>query len=253
MNNSDRAWERWGAEDPYWGVLSSDQYRKENLDAAALERFWASGEAHVAGLLEQIHRHLDPGFAPRRVLDFGCGVGRLVVPFARRAETVVGMDVSESMRREARANCERMGVANVALVPSDDRLSALEGQFDLVHSYIVFQHIPTARGERILARLAERITPDGVGAIQLPYHRSAPALRRAVNWTRQRVPGANALVNAAQGRPVGTPLIQMNRYDLGRLYVMLERAGFDRIAALLTHAATYHSATLLFQRSGDRR
>jgi ubiquinone/menaquinone biosynthesis C-methylase UbiE len=51
-----------------------------------------------------IRRHINPEFAPRKILDFGCGVGRSPVAFAAMAEEVVGLDVSPAMLREARAN-----------------------------------------------------------------------------------------------------------------------------------------------------
>src|SRR5688572_3525296 len=97
-----KQWERFGSLDPYYGVSSVDEFRRENLDDAALDRFFASGEQDVARVLELAHRAAGPGFTPAKVLDHGCGVGRLVVPFARAAERVVGVDVSPSMLAEAR-------------------------------------------------------------------------------------------------------------------------------------------------------
>ena len=44
---------------------------------------------------------------PRRIIDFGCGTGRHVRQFARRGFTVIGLDLSESMLTEARANLDQ--------------------------------------------------------------------------------------------------------------------------------------------------
>jgi SAM-dependent methyltransferase len=41
-------------------------------------------------------------FSPRRVLDAGCGTGRVAIELARRGVEVVGVDVDESMLAEAR-------------------------------------------------------------------------------------------------------------------------------------------------------
>ena len=30
-DNSDRSWERWGKDNPYYGVLTDDRFRRENL------------------------------------------------------------------------------------------------------------------------------------------------------------------------------------------------------------------------------
>jgi cyclopropane fatty-acyl-phospholipid synthase-like methyltransferase len=117
-------------------------------------------------------KYINPNFVPRTVLDFGCGVGRLLVPFAMVAEDVVGLDVSVSMLREARKNCNKRGLRNVHLKPSDDELSTLAGTFDLIHSCIVFQHIPMERGRAILSKLLRHVHPGGMGAIQLTYSKT---------------------------------------------------------------------------------
>jgi hypothetical protein len=41
------------------------------------------------------------------------------------------------MLAEAARNCKAAGVVNAVLAVSDDRLSRVEGDFDLVHSVIV--------------------------------------------------------------------------------------------------------------------
>ena len=108
--------------------------------------------------------HVDAALSPQRILDFGCGVGRVVIPFAQIAADVVGMDVSPSMLAEARSNCTAGGTTNVTLLRSDDILSTVEGTFDLVHSCIVLQHIEVPRGTALFAQLVRRIRPGGVGA-----------------------------------------------------------------------------------------
>jgi cyclopropane fatty-acyl-phospholipid synthase-like methyltransferase len=113
-----------------------------------------------------VRETLDPSFAPRRCLDFGCGVGRVAIPLARRTGEVVGVDVSESMLAEARRNCEVQETRNVTLLPSDDALSALTGRFDFIHSFVVFQHSPRERGDAILEALLEHLS---VGALHLRY------------------------------------------------------------------------------------
>lgn len=168
-DDTDLDWEAWGARDPYFGVLTHERFRAARLDDDARHDFFRTGAQHVEHVLALCRRHVDPGFAPRRVLDFGCGVGRVAIPFARHALEVVGVDVSPSMLAEARANCAAQRCANVVLQRSDDRLSALQGTFDLVHSYIVLQHVDPARGLGIVERLIARIRPGGIGVIHVTY------------------------------------------------------------------------------------
>lgn len=52
-------------------------------------------------------RHFAP---PGRLLDLGCGTGRLLIPFAQRGFTVTGVDLSEEMLRVASAKAAASGV-----------------------------------------------------------------------------------------------------------------------------------------------
>src|SRR2546421_7015716 len=45
-----------------------------------------------------------------RLIDLGCGTGRLLVPFARRGYECVGVDLSEAMLAVAREKGEQAGV-----------------------------------------------------------------------------------------------------------------------------------------------
>ncbi len=228
--NTDLAWEEWGRRDPYFAVITDPRYRRVALDDAAQKEFFASGQGHVEYLLSTIRKNIDPLFSPRNVVDFGCGVGRLLLPFAAVAAEVVGLDVSEAMLQEARRNCELRNIRNVRLIQSDDQLSGLSGQFDLLHSCIVFQHIPFERGQVILAKLLQLMRPGGIGAIQLLYRNSTP--RSVVNAG----PTGADLGEPPPPAPAADmdPEIQMNPYDLNLVFLALQRSGIRSFYADFT-------------------
>ena len=145
MRNTDKAWQRFGKIAPYFAVLAHPRFSAAAKDGETRREFFTSGAEHVERLFAIIRETIDPEFAPRRALDFGCGVGRVTIPLARRVAQVVGVDVSDSMLDEANKNCEEAGVRNVTLIKSDDSLENLSGDFDFLHSFIVFQHIPARR------------------------------------------------------------------------------------------------------------
>src|ERR1700676_785645 len=122
--STDIAWEEWGHRDPYFGVITDPKFRRSEINEQNKREFFQSGESHVHGILATIRKHVEPEFAPRTVLDFGCGVGRVLIPFARITDEVVGLDVSPSMLLEARRNCDEHQLRNVSLLASDDSLSA---------------------------------------------------------------------------------------------------------------------------------
>ena len=96
-NRTDEDWESFAQSDPYWAVLTADEFRGSRPAPEALDRFFQTG----AGDIESITRILRRRFgAPARFgtsLDFGCGVGRLLIPLAAVSETAIGMDVAPSM------------------------------------------------------------------------------------------------------------------------------------------------------------
>jgi SAM-dependent methyltransferase len=223
--DTDAAWEQWGQRDPYFGVITNPKFRRNELTADGKHEFFESGRLHVDYLLYVIHRHLDPQFAPRSILDFGCGVGRTLPAFADIARDVVGLDVSPSMLDEAERNCRDRGLQNVRLMSSDDALSATAESFDMIHSCIVFQHIPIPRGKLIFQRLLSRLAPRGVGAFQFLYSKAQYAENfgippRAISGSREQRP---------RPPPDADPEMQMNPYNMNEILFLTQAAGARRL------------------------
>lgn len=267
--STDREWERWGAEDPYFGVLTDPRFRKGQMTEEAKREFFSSGRSHVDHVLRACRGFIYPTFSPSRVLDFGCGVGRLLIPFAEVAHEVVGMDVAPSMLAEARKNCDERGLTNVSLVSSDDALSAVDGQFDLVHSCIVLQHVDVSRGRVLFSRLVDKVQPGGCGAIHVTFGwdvhaatfgtpaaapMSHPARTGALSQARAKLRKAvkpwrlqNAAVAAKPEVESPDPEMQMNFYNLSELSFIMQRAGVQRVHTEFTDHGGALGAFLYFQ------
>jgi SAM-dependent methyltransferase len=217
-HSTDLAWEEWGRRDPYFGVITDPKYRRTTMTPTDLQDFFDGGQGHADYILHTIRRHIDPTFAPEAILDFGCGVGRLLIPFASLAPDVVGLDVSPAMLLEARRNCDQRGLHSVRLVASDDELTTLTDTFDLIHSFIVFQHIPIQRGREIFGRLLRHLRPGGVAAIHLTYSKT----RFAANFG---APPFEPMISAQEVRTTPSdadPEIQMNPYDLNEILFLMQ-------------------------------
>ena len=233
---TDQEWEKWGRQDPYYGVFTSDRFRSPALTPEARAEFFASGEKHVADVLDTCRRLFGSTFSPRRVLDFGCGVGRLVIPFSRVSERVVGVDVSVAMLEEAMRNCEQRGITNAEFALSDDALSTVAGQFDLVHSAITLQHVEVERGRALFSRLLETLGRGGVAAIHLTYAKTyhsrtfgqPPSPSRAASL--QRMAGAFARLLHRRHRrdqhlASSDPEMLMIPYPLSDIAFLMQTAG----------------------------
>lgn len=248
---SDKEWEVMGRTDPYYGVVTCDEFRTKNLTEQNLDEFFKSGESHVAFLFERIRERLDAKFNPARALDFGCGVGRCSIPMASRCKEVVGVDVSESMIAEAQKNSEKRGAKNLQFVLSDDGLTRVTGSFDFIHSFITFQHIPPARGEVLFDRMAGLLANGGVGVHQVVYSREVSRMVKLAGSLRKNVPGLHNIINLVCGKPWSEPLVEKNCYDLNRLFAILHRNGCNRVAVMFEGETTLRSAVLFFQKAAD--
>lgn len=227
MADTDQDWERWGAQDPYFGVYSEDRFRSGVMSEQDRADFFDSGEAHMEGVFRALAQAFPDAPAPRTAVDFGCGVGRLAIPLARRVEQTWGVDVSASMLAEAERNCSRAGCERLILVASDPALSKIPQRVDLVHSHIVFQHIPWNRGRVLLSTLADKVSVGGLLWVQLVTAHRSGRLPRLLARARYRSRALHRLWNLLRGRPLSDPPMQMHTYDLPALLVDLQDLGFS--------------------------
>src|SRR4051812_39940850 len=160
---ADDDWERFAQADPYFAVLTHERFKGSELSGDDREVFFASGQQHIDGVFHVLRSHFG---CPERVdvtLDFGCGVGRLLLPLARRSGLALGVDVSPTMLQVCAANARQAGLTNIELLAGSDALANLRRDVDLFTSVIVFQHIPPDIGYQRLRELLVRLKPGGLG------------------------------------------------------------------------------------------
>jgi 2-polyprenyl-3-methyl-5-hydroxy-6-metoxy-1,4-benzoquinol methylase len=213
------------------------------LTEDAREEFFESGEAHVQRIMKML-REIDPRFSPSSAVDFGCGVGRVTLPLAREAVSVLGVDVSPGMLSEARKNAAGRGVSNVRFAHE------VSGSFDLVHSFIVLQHIPPRRGLRILRELLSRLEPGGMVVLQVPYDWRAAAWRKLATRVMRVEPITKRALNLARGRSFNYPTMMTFCYDLRSIIAIFQefRIGDMRLT-LDSSTPPYHASVVLYGRS----
>jgi SAM-dependent methyltransferase len=227
MTSSDRAWERMGAVEPYYGVKPERGYLRDNLDATARAEFFRTGEHQVEQTLRVIRARFDKNFNPTRALDYGCGVGRVLMPIARRVRQAVGCDVSLSMLTESRSNCERSGIANVSFVQADDQLSAVPGSFDFIFSDAVFQHIHPRRVDQILGALLHRLDEGGICVVGFVIN--TPSVQRFARLLNRTLPFVDRVVTRLRGYRGGSAALESHVYPLERVIMRLMEAGYEEM------------------------
>ena len=242
MLNTDKAWAKWGAQDPYYGVLADDRFTSDRI-AEYRESFFDSGRQSIAGVIALHERHFGP--LPRgRALDHGCGVGRLTIPLAEEFGEVVAMDVAPAMLAEAAANASAAGLTNIRFVEADDALSVAEGNFDFVISLMVLQHVPVRRGLAMLDALIDRVAPGGGFHLHVSVRtdRGGP---RWLYWASANIPGVKIWQNICARRAWNAPAMQMNDYPLGEIIARLAARGITELIVLSEPHSRFVTCSLI--------
>ena len=121
----------------------------------------AASGVGVHGEADRCTQLVPPG---ARVLDAGCGTGRVAIELARRGYQVVGVDVDGAMLARAREAAPELTWVEHDLATLDPQhVEAVGGGFDLVVA--AGNVIPLVRPgteQAVLARLAHLLAPGGL-------------------------------------------------------------------------------------------
>ena len=165
-----REWTRLGEDEPYWSVLTDEQFRIQRLGQQEMRTFFDSGSAQV----EQLERFCERnGVKPRAAaaLELGCGLGRISIPMARKFSRLHALDVSSAHLRLARSHAMDVGASNISFIQlrEIDQMRSLP-LVDLCYSIIVLQHNPPPVIEGLIEALCRRLRNGGLLMIQVPTY-----------------------------------------------------------------------------------
>lgn len=222
-------WEELARREPYFPVLDHDGH-------ATREAFFETGEADIAALLSAIATRLGHDLQLTSTLDFGCGVGRLTIPLARRSKRVVACDIAPTMLAHARQNVLDAGLLNVTFIEPDE-LTNLEGRFDFICSLLVLQYIPPAAGHAMIDVLLRALAPSGVAALHVTFEARGKRLRRFA----RAVAGDRAV-------PREHAATTMNEYDKFAVHQQIASAGAQVIGRFATHHGETAGAVLIIEK-----
>jgi SAM-dependent methyltransferase len=247
--STDSDWQAWGTKDPYFGVLAHERFRATRLSPEAYDEFFRSGRKDFGEILADCRRYFGE-VSPRRSLEFGCGVGRLLIPLSEISELCVGIDISAAMREEAARNCARFNRNNVRLVSTVEEAGRLQANYSFIHSYIVLQHLDPRRGLSIIDTLLSLLDKGGCAALHVTYARTK---------YRKNL-GAQPFTHALMQRlryPISRffrhlrnrdPLMQMNAYDLNRVLFLAQQRGLRSEGCRFTDHTGHLGLILYFKR-----
>jgi SAM-dependent methyltransferase len=159
-----RDWNRLGKRNPYGAILTGTA---GDLPQWTVEEFFETGRADVARFMADL-ASVAPAVRRRRVLDFGCGVGRCTRALADHFQSVVGVDVAPTMISRARLLNESFRTCRFVVTPRSHLRVFETGYFDVIYSRLVLQHIPPVLVRRYIPELIRVLAPGGVLMFQMP-------------------------------------------------------------------------------------
>jgi SAM-dependent methyltransferase len=184
VNEMKEMWNKRAEEDAFFYVESA-------FWDGDIDKFFALGEERADLLLKPVFEATQINPSTTRLLEIGCGVGRFSRAFARTFKTVIAIDVSEQMIAKASELSPQSKHPGLTFQATDGTsMSFISSEaIDLVFSYEVFQHMPSA--EIILSNLKEVgrvLSPTGYACIHImnDYGIAKKNLKKIV---KQTVPG----------------------------------------------------------------
>ena len=162
-------WEQMARENPLFAVMTTEEMAEApatDFTPEQVARLFDKGRRlfrrHIAGALE----HAPGAKGEGLVVEYGCGVGRMLNAAGEAGHRIAGIDISPTML----AHCRRLVPAAEALYLLDatGRSGLADGAASAVFSYAVVQHI--SQLSRYLGAFDEMcriLKPGGVLVVQL--------------------------------------------------------------------------------------
>jgi nucleoside-diphosphate-sugar epimerase/ubiquinone/menaquinone biosynthesis C-methylase UbiE len=217
LEKTKKIWNEKGNENPDYYSNFYKHFDKDISSSQAL----SEGKADYARLVlaDPLLRVSLGEMQNKRVLDFGCGVGRITESFANDFGEVEGVDIAPSMLLEAGNRLKK--VENVMFVEIDgEHLPYKDNYFDFIFSNLTLQHVPGYDSlEIILEEMYRTLSHSGIAKIQLGTGRGYKKWHWAAGVTYP-IEEAEALA-----REIGFEIVDRQIENIDHFWLTLRKEG----------------------------
>jgi SAM-dependent methyltransferase len=139
--------------DPHSAFLNKDNFEKNADD------FWNSG-VETVNFIKDVLAIVNPDHNPKSVLDYGCGVGRIMKGWD--SKMVEGCDISQPHLDICQVNCPGLKLHKIE--PGDCPYG-----YDLIYSIITLQHNRPELMKKCIESICKALNKDGLAFLHIPY------------------------------------------------------------------------------------
>jgi ubiquinone/menaquinone biosynthesis C-methylase UbiE len=143
-----------------WNVHRAIYDSAEVRDERTRERaFDESGEHDARNLVAFVR----PG---ARVVDLGCGIGRVIRPLAPLCKEIIGFDISERMIQKGRTYLAQVPNARLIHTTGSELPGVADASVDFLFSLICLIHVDKRTAFRYLREIRRALAPGGMVLLQ---------------------------------------------------------------------------------------
>jgi len=144
LKQNSSKYEEWMRNDWELRAKKSPFYFIRTVKNQSEEEFWKSGYADRNSILESksIKEKLGKKLDNLKVLEIGCGIGRILIPMSEKFQESMGIDISQEMVNIGKQKTKNYPNCKILLNNGMDLSGLSSNYFDFCYSFIVFQHIP---------------------------------------------------------------------------------------------------------------
>ncbi|MBM4210963.1 MAG: class I SAM-dependent methyltransferase [Gammaproteobacteria bacterium] len=104
-----------------------------------------------------------------RILDIGCGPGRVLLPLAKNIQDkgghVTGLDIQADMIEKTKFKANGLGITNVEFINSSIDEAKIDEPYDIILIICVLGEIPKNDRKSVIQKIARYLQPDGIISI----------------------------------------------------------------------------------------
>jgi ubiquinone/menaquinone biosynthesis C-methylase UbiE len=167
----DLTWEEKARLNPLFAVMSDEVFKDSGTEfnEQQLKTFYEQGERFWKKWLRQmLWDKSEDEIRNTSILEYGCGMGRIINQAAAMGMKAAGLDISSSQLEYARNFCPNAKNIDFLLLDEKGAIPVGDGAFDIVYSYAVLQHIKQSSAlESAISEICRVVKKGGLVRVQV--------------------------------------------------------------------------------------